>query len=393
MRILRSAVIASVLLAAPLQPAFGQGAPPTKAPPQAAAPPAASPKASAPPVAPASGSAAASAQAAAPQYEISTEVDAAMTEKAQALFKEGNAFFRDAKYAQAQASYRAAWALDLRSAKAVTNLGMTELELKKYRDAAEHLTIAVRLMEDSDRKKPRAVSALAQARTQVAAITLKIGVDGVGVDGVEIVQMDSGKSYTTPLTDPIFIDPGKVSFRIRREGYESQEKVFDLKAGEEASADITLARPASYGGPSGTTTATAPTSTAAPRSKVPAFVLGGLGIAGLVAGGALIGVAVGTPASIDAKLPLGPNGQSLCKRTAHAGEDPVCADLRATAQSGSTMGNVGVGLLVGGGVLVAAAAVYLLVPSNKTAADNKRSSRVVPVVSNEGGGLLWAGSF
>ena len=388
----RTCLFAALLVAASVSPAFGQGAPPA-APPsgaKAAPPPAAPPSAAARPAPPPP-----------PSRDIATEVDTAMSEKSQALFKEGNNHFRDAKYAQAQAAYKAAWALDLRNQKVVRNLGLTELELHQYRDAAEHLTIALRLADATDPKRDKIQAEVAEARAKVGALLIKLA-----VDGVEIVHMDSGRAYTTPLVDPIFVDPGKVGFRIRREGYESQEKVFDLKPGEEVTSEVTLVRPPGYGqaaGPSAPTSTESPAP--APRSLLPAIIGGGAGVLALAIGGALVGVAVSSAGDIDAKLPRDTNDNSLCRRTPQPGEDPICPDLRGSAQSASTLGNVGVGLLAGGGVLVAAAAAYWLIPtltsgsspstskaSAKTAS-RPASSRLVPAVSAQGGGLVWTGSF
>jgi hypothetical protein len=168
--------------------------------------------------------------------------------------------------------------------------------------------------------------------------------------------------------------------------------VFELKAGETTAADITLDRAPGYGGASGSTTATG-TSTApsTPRSKVPAFVMGGIGLAGLLAGGALVGVGVANGSGLHDTTPKDANGNPTCRRTAVADEDAKCAGIRSSADSASMTANVGVGVLVGGGVLVAAAAVYLLLPSKKPS--DSKSSSLVPVVGREGGGLLWTGSF
>ncbi|MFO0588545.1 MAG: hypothetical protein U0441_13435 [Polyangiaceae bacterium] len=388
MRIVRPFLLATVLFAAPVGVSFAQGAP-TKAgaKPAAAAP---STKASAAPTTKASATptAAPTSSATPSAHDIQTEVDAAMSDKAQALFKEGNAFFRAGKYADAQASYKAAWALDLRSQRVVNNLGMTELELKLYRDAAEHLTIALRLADPNDPKKAKIQSNIDEARAKVGAITFK-----VNNDGAEVVHMETGREYPAPFVDPIFVEPGKSSFRIRREGFESQEKVFDLKAGEATSVEITLDRGKAYGG-NGSPTATS-TGTVSPpsekRSRIPAFVLGGAGAAGLIAGGALIGMASGLQGQNRTDAPKDASGNPLCGRTKTAGEDAKCADLRSRADSINTLGNAGVGVLIGGGVLVAAAAVYLLLPSKKPS--DTRSSQVIPVAGKDGAGLVWSGSF
>ena len=47
---------------------------------------------------------------------------------------------------------------------------------------------------------------------EVAAITFKLN-----TDGAEIVHIETGRSYQQPLLDPVFVDPGKSSFRIRRD--------------------------------------------------------------------------------------------------------------------------------------------------------------------------------
>lgn len=373
MQSVRSFLFTSLLLAVPAGAAFAQGAPsaPTT---KATAQPTAAPAPDAPPA-----------------HEILTEVDAAMNEKAQALFKEGNAHFKAAQYAKAHASYTAAWGLDVRNAKIINNLGTAELELRLYRDAAEHLAIAARLTDASDPKRQRTLSNLAEARAKVGTLNLTIKHGGQELDGVELVDMETGKSYTTPLLDPIFVDPKKVSFRIRREGYESQEKVFELKAGEEQAAEIVLDRPAGYaGGPVGTSTAPAGPAVA-PRSKLPGFIGLGVGGAALVAGGVLVGLAAGQQSAIVNDAPK-EGGKPLCGRAAQPGEDAACADLRSRAGSASGMGNAGIGVLIGGGVIVAAAAVYLLLPSGKTPA-NSKTSQIAPVVGQDGGGFVWTGSF
>jgi hypothetical protein len=396
MRSVRPIFLATLLLAAaPIQSSYADApAPKPAATSKAAAGSKASAQPSAASAAPpatakASAAPAASAAPTASPYEIATEVDAAMSDKAQALVKEGNAYYREGKFSKAQASYKAAWALDLHSQRLVNNLGMTELQLGMFRDAAEHLTIALRLADPNDPKRPRIQTQLNEARAKVGTITLKLN-----TDGVEIVQIETGATYMAPLVDPIFVDPGHVSFRIRREGFLSQEKVFDIKAGETASADITLERAPGYDGKSaGTGTATTGGgTTVTPRSKVPAFVLGGVGLAGLIIGGALVGVAAGKNGENETNAPKDANGNPLCGRTASSGEDARCAGLRTNADTINSLGNTGIGLLVGGGVLVAAGAIYLLLPPSKASAD-KRSSKLVPVVGHEGGGLVWTGSF
>lgn len=396
MRIVRPILLASLLLV-PVTQVFAQGAPPAKP----AAAPAATAKATAAPTATATAKATAAPMTtvappagpgASASHEISTEVDAAMNEKAQALFKEGNAAFRDAKYANAQAAYKAAWGIDLRNQRIVRNLGSTELELKMYRDAAEHLTIALRLADAADPKRSGIQKDLSEARSKVGTLAFKVTGAGQALDGVEIVQMETGRAYQTPLVDPIFVDAGKSSFRVRREGYESQEKVFDLKPGEEAAVDVALARAPGFDGKTGATSA--PGGVGAPvggeRSKLPGIVVGGVGVVAALVGAALVGVASAQGGDVHTNVPRLPNGDPACGRNPAPGEDPLCGEYRSKAEGASTLGNAGVGLLIGGGVIAAAGVVYLLLPSKKS---DTKSSRVFPVVSQNGGGLVLTGSF
>lgn len=399
MRIVRPILLASLLLV-PVTQVFAQGAPPAKP----AAAPAATAKATAAPTATATATAKATAApmttvappagaGASASHEISTEVDAAMNEKAQALFKEGNAAFRDAKYANAQAAYKAAWGIDLRNQRIVRNLGSTELELKMYRDAAEHLTIALRLADAADPKRSSIQKDLSEARSKVGTLAFKVTGGGQALDGVEIVQMETGRAYQTPLVDPIFVDAGKSSFRVRREGYESQEKVFDLKPGEESAVDVALARAPGFDGKTG---ATSPTGGAgAPaggeRSKVPGIVVGGVGVVAAIVGAALVGVASGKLSENVTIAPKDANGNPVCGKTPRAGEDPGCTTLRDNAEFALGPGNAGIGILAGGGVMIAAGALWLLIPSKKAA--TAKTSRVLPVVGTDGGGLVLTGSF
>lgn len=122
------------------------------------------------------------------------------------------------------------------------------------------------------------------------------------------------------------------------------------------------------------------------RSYLPAYVLGGLGVAAAIAGAAMVGVAAGVAPDIKSKQPDPP-----CQRSSRPGEDAICADLRAQAQSGSAMGNAGIGLIVGGGVLIAAGVLWIALPSKKAA--NTKASHVLPVVGQDCGGVVLTGSF
>lgn len=142
----------------------------------------------------------------------------------------------------------------------------------------------------------------------------------------------------------------------------------------------TLAAPAASGPPP------------ALRSPVPGFVIGGAGVASLIAGGVLIGFAESARADLETG-PKQANGSPLCTKAAPTGPDlsAACAGLRSLASERSVMGNAGIGFLAVGGLAVAGAAAYLLWPQASVAPPY--TSKLVPMVGPNNAGLLWLGAF
>jgi hypothetical protein len=344
----RSLLLASALTLVPLHQASAQPAP-----------------SSAPPVAP-------------PQTDIAAEPDA-MSERAAENFREGVKLFRDKKFAQAEAAFEAAWALN-KTHKTASNLGQAEMALNKHREAAEHFAFALRNAPAGDPVRPNNEKRLAIVKAQIGTLAIK-----VNVDGAEVLA-DGKKAGDAPLADPVFVDPGKVKVRVRLEGYTSWEKELDVTAGQEVPLDVTLAKPA----PVPTATVSAPP----PRSMLPAYVIGGVGLASLIAGGVLVGLAEGQRGDVRARMPRDQSNAPLCGQSAPAGAAPgsICNELRAAAETAKVMGNSGVAFFAIGGAAIAGAVVYWLWPA-KSGAPAKASSIVVPMVGSDGGGLRWSGSF
>ncbi len=348
-------LLASVMLVAPLHQSLAQPAP--------VPPPSSSP-------------------AAPPQSDIAAEPDA-MSEKAAELFREAVKLFRDKKFAQAEVSFEAAWALN-RTHKTASNLGQAEMALGKYREAAEHFAFAVRVAPASDPVRANNEKRLAAMKAKLATLNVTANVAG------SEVLIGGKKVADTPLVDPIFVDPGKIKVRVRHEGYPSFEKELDVTAGQEVALDVKLEVPAPQ--PTATSTASVTAPVVTPRSTVPAFVIGGVAVASLIAGGVLVGIAESTRADLSDGPKKG-DGSPLCTKTVPAGTDvdPACARLRSLAGERATMGNVGIGLFAVGGVALAGAAAYFFWP--QPAAGSARSSKVVPIVGTNGAGVLWQGSF
>ncbi len=186
-------------------------------------------------------------------------------------------------------------------------------------------------------------------------------------------MLDGDSKGTTPIDGELFVTPGTVTIDVQADGYEPVRKTVDVAKGHAEEVTLSLARKAEP----------------PERSKVPAYVIGGVGVGALVAGAVLAGVAVGN--KNDAYAIRKSGGQ--CTTEASQPELQVrCDEMRSAAHAADALGNTGIGLLIAGGVVVAGAAAYWFWPSNTPAA-SKSGSRLVPIVGTNGGGLLWTGSF
>jgi hypothetical protein len=188
---------------------------------------------------------------------------------------------------------------------------------------------------------------------------------------------------------PVPVDRGAHSLVASAPGYESRTVRVEIeKDGAEATVVLPLLDAEKALSPPSTST---PVPGPAPRSLVPGFVAGGVGLAAAVVGAALVGVAAAKLSDNVTLAPRDESGDPLCRKTPSPGESPTCATLRSNADFANGPGNAGIGILAGGGVLMAAGALWLLIPSSPTA--EPRTSRLVPIVGKDGGGLVLTGSF
>jgi hypothetical protein len=179
------------------------------------------------------------------------------------------------------------------------------------------------------------------------------------------------------------------------DGYESAKLEVDAKAGVVVPVALTLKAVT----PSGTATA-APSGTAtappAARSKVPAYVMGGLGVASLITGGVLLGLAEGSRAQLLADAPRGTDGKLLCWKTAAQGSatQPECDAWRSKTTTTNAEGNAAIGLFVTGGVALAGAAAYWFWAARPQVGTARSLSwTVLPIAGIGSGGAILTGNF
>jgi hypothetical protein len=131
--------------------------------------------------------------------------------------------------------------------------------------------------------------------------------------------------------------------------------------------------------------ATAPSE--ARRSLVPGLALGGVALAGIGAGIALV-VAANGKKSDAAKMRLGLTGVDCNIPT-----NPGCAALSDAAQSAGNLSNAAFWTLAGSGLVAAAAVTYFVWPAAKAPPPGEAVIRVLPRVGVEGLGLAATGTF
>ncbi len=294
--------------------------------------------------------------------------------EADRLFEQGIAARKAGKLADAEALFQKAWALK-KTWDIAANLGLVELNLGKLPEGAEHVHYAIAELppSESDAMRDNLAKAFAAARPDVAGIDVKCDVDGADV------VVNGASKGTTPLRRTLFVAPGQVTIELRKDGYAPERKAITLKKGGTEQLQVSLVRQAPP----------------AERSKVPALVLGGVSVASLVAGGALVGVSMTTGAELRAGAPRGSDGQLLCNKAPDPASSATaeCDAWRAKATEAGTLGNAGIGLLVVGGVAAAGAvAAYLFWPISSPSR-TATTWHVTPVVGAHGGGAVLQGRF
>lgn len=253
----------------------------------------------------------------------------ALTDQARELHVKGAALFEKGQYAQAEAAFRAAWALKSHFTIAA-NLGACELKLGKARDAAEHLAYAVRLYTpESSPEREVARKLLAEARAKVATLTVLVDADRAEV------LVDGASVGATPLSDPLFLEPGAHTIEVRNEGEIRGSAKLDAKAGGDETIRLSAKkRPVEV----------------QERRTVPAVISFSVGGAGLVAGAIGAGLAVGKADELRAAC----GAAKQCPSSARG--------LASDAEAFANVANVG---FVVAGVGAAVGAVLLLLPPAK----------------------------
>jgi hypothetical protein len=253
-------------------------------------------------------------------------------------------------------------------------LARAEMQLGKPRDAAEHVSFYLREAKDA---KPADRQAAEKLFTEAKA---KVGTLNVTADMAAAEVLVDGKSVgKTPLTGPIFVEPGAHTLEARKEGVAPVKQPVEVIAGGEGAVNLVLTPPppppkAAPPPPPPDVAKAGP----APRNKTIIYAgIGTAGALGLVGIGTAIGAAV-----------VGSNSYSTWEENRCTRADPKCgSDFDSAQRTKAALGNTAFWTLLGGVAVGAGTAVYALTGPKSNA------PRTAFVVAPGGGAVVVTGSF
>ena len=156
--------------------------------------------------------------------------------QARAHFQKGAAAMEAGDCVSAESHFEKALALH-KHYQIAGNLGACELELKKYKEAAEHLQLAlVELRREQGRAEQLATVEQMYERTRLHVATVRIAVDGPGAaDAIVIVDGEE-----VAAAGAVFVTPGKHRIAARTAAAEASEVTVSVAAGETVAVALSL---------------------------------------------------------------------------------------------------------------------------------------------------------
>src|SRR5512133_925062 len=290
---------------------------------------------------------------------------------------------------------------------AIGLLGEVEIALKKYREAAEHITHAIRNTPSAKAADsiPVLKEDLADAKRHLT--TLRINVTEAGAD----VLVDGRSIGSSPVEREIYLEPGNHTILASHATLGHGEMAIDGKAGEERTINLMLSKtsetPAAAmpaKGPASTPSASdaAPFSVNAPpalerssdgiQPKTIVLIVGGA-VTALAGGTALV---FGLKARGDKDDAQSLSGEATSRYGASACTNPpdpaLCANIREKWDAHDSAAKVSnVMLPVTGVAALATGILYFAWPSRSGSALQNLS--LVPIAERNTRGLLLQGGF
>ncbi|AGP39724.1 hypothetical protein SCE1572_37660 [Sorangium cellulosum So0157-2] len=313
---------------------------------------------------------------------------------------------RDAgRWTEAHAAYKAAFeAADPASstsqdrAKLAGELGLCELELRKYRDAAEHLAWS---LEQRD-ALPLQLQLRFEAAQRKAAP--HVGTLYLSVDPPDAEVLVDGKPISAPArTYRLFLEPGQHMVRARLAGHEEAFQSFDAQAGKATTISMQVPRAATQAAIPAKDAATmtrepkrsarvAQASSVAPSSTASKLRIAGAVLAGatMIVGGGFLTWSAYTEDELHDRATALRGADKEADRCARPNAPRACAELRDLQEQRDLLRQVGWVSLASGGAIGALTLVSLFVGRTSVPSDGVR---VVPTASGQSAGLMMVGAW
>ncbi len=311
-------------------------------------------------------------------------------DKARAMFLEGVSLAAANNCAAALGKYQAVAKVKM-TAQVAFNMAECQERLGKLVSALGSYRLAASLVTDN---KPKEVASqvgdrITSVETRVPRLVIQRSeqTSRIELDGVEIGSSQMGQEN--------FVDPGTHTVSGKLGETEVWRETIQLGEGEKKAITVKIdlekfkppERPTATATTGPVDTAPTTTFTAEPRSKVPAYLVGGAGVLSLGIGFALLGTSLGTAGELE----------KVC------GEDRICpASEKGKYDSGRTTAGASLALLVVGAVGVTAGVVLFVrasgsdVKSAPAAGRAGKPNRLIGVGLQGGanaGGLSVVGRF
>lgn len=253
-------------------------------------------------------------------------------------------------------------------------LAQVELKLERYRDAAEHLALALRSFPPSEslKLKKQIEDALATAKQRVETVTVAVRPDGAEV------RIDNASVGTAPLTGDVFLEPGDHTLEVRLSAHSSATRTIHAAAGHKQVVEIVLSQSESGTTDPGTAQPSAGT---APNLPPPPLDTrssqDGLQTKTLVLiGGGVLTVALTTVAIVEWRRGASAQDDADALRSRAVSElggncqpgssEPVCSELADAVDRRNSANRLVMPFAVGAAVAgVATVGVYFLLPGKQ----------------------------
>ncbi len=312
--------------------------------------------------------------------------------KVRSLYRKAATAFAASKYEEARTLFTEAWQLR-RSYDVAAALGQTELELKRYRDAAEHLHYAVQNFApvESEKSLDALKADLKAAKARVAEVKILVNEPKAEV-------LVNGKLLgAAPLPAPVFVEAGTYQFEARLGADRTARKQTTLDANNSYTVELIVpkgASPASVS-PVLPTLGAQPVPTDHPGKEanwIPTYVTGGLAIVALGVGTGFGLNALSAKSKAEDKLAEAEkaHGTAGTCTPGNGGGSGYCDDLKDLQDERKSSNTTATVSFVVGGVLAAASVGSYFLWARQP---DGRETKVGASIGGGGGSLLVQGTF